>query len=73
MTLYLNLFITIKTINLKNITVNNLDKVIILENKDLNVGKLILTNNIKDLVKIGELSTEKFLEKNNYVIRKITF
>lgn len=66
--------IVIKTINLKNITGNNLDRVIILENKDLNVGETNFDeDNIKDLVKIGELSTEKFLEKNNYVIRKITF
>lgn len=66
--------ITIKTINLKNITVNNLDRIIILENKDLNVGETNFDeDNIKDLVQIGELSTEKFLEKNNYVIRKITF
>ena len=66
--------ITIKTINFKNITSSNIDRVIILEDMGIDVGETNFDEkNIKDLVKIGEISTKNYLKKNNLVIKKIKF
>ena len=66
--------LTIKTINFKNITSSNIDRVIILEDMDIDVGETNFNEkNIKDLVQIGKISTKNYLKKNNVVIKKIKF
>ena len=67
------LHITIKTISLKNITKNNIERIIFLENYE-EISELDFNeNNILKLKKAGSESTLNFINKNNLVITKIKF
>ena len=66
--------ITIKTINLKNITKFNKDNIIFIENNNIDTAEISLNEGNKNkLLIIGENATINFINKNNYLINKIKF
>ena len=66
--------ITIKTINLKNITKFNKDNIIFIENNNIDTAEISLNKGNKNkLLIIGENATINFINKNNYLINKIKF
>ena len=66
--------IAVKTITLKNITKENLDRIIFLKNDDSNISELDFdVDNVSKLKKVGVKSTLNYLKKNNYLIKKIRF
>ena len=67
--------IAVKTITLKNITKDNLDKIIFLKNKDDNISELDFNiKNVDKLKRAGKLSTLDYLNNNNNnLIKKIRF
>lgn len=66
--------ITIKTINLKNITKFNKDNIIFIENNKIDTAEISLDEENKNkLLIIGENATINFINKNNYLINKIKF
>tara|TARA_B110000879_G_C11175937_1_gene515929 strand:+ start:2594 stop:3511 length:918 start_codon:yes stop_codon:yes gene_type:complete len=66
--------IAVKTITFKNITKENLDRIIFLENENNDISELDFNiDNVNKLKKIGINSTLNYLKKNNNLIKKIKF
>ena len=66
--------IAVKTITLKNITKENLDRIIFLKNEDSNISELDFNaDNVSKLKKVGVKSTLNYLKKNNFLIKKLRF
>lgn len=72
--IYNCVIIPIQSINLKNITRQNVDNIIFIEDNNIKTGNFGLNKENKDnLMEIGRLSAINYINKNNYLINKIKF